>query len=346
MSEPAVSPATTPVSAAEPAPANAAEAPRTMPATAPVAEPADADYSPAQDDAAGFAAFRAAKGEPAADASAKTESGKADVVAAAVADATGTTTDPAAPKAEVADPTDAKLNKIFNRIAHLERERDEARSSLSRLEQRAARADELERLEAEMKANPTKALERLGWNQDTLAEYILKGNDATSPKLTAVEQEQRALKQELEQLRAERAEADRQERIRKHVAALPDAIKDELPELKHVSTFYDSPAEMAEAIWQVQRNAYQTQKTELSPVEAAQAIEKVLAEQAKRFARASSQSPAPSNNASAPKPAASAVPQTLTNRATAAPLPASAGDSDDHSPNYAAAVELLKAARK
>lgn len=300
-------------------------------------------YNPAQDNEAGFAAFRAAK-QAASDAPAT----KAEVVAAAVADATGAPAPSAAPteaaptKTDEPSADDAKLNRIFNRIAALEKERDEARGSLSRLEQRAARADELEQKLAKLKSSPTELMNELGWNQDTLAEYILKGNEATSPKLTAVEQEQKALKDELEALKRERAEGERARKINEFKSSIPSQLKDAKTELKHLGTYFDSDAEMADAVWNVMASAYQTQKTELTVVEAARAVENVLAEQAKRFSRASSQSPTSSNTAPATKPAPT---PTLTNKSPTT-TPAKTAESDDVSPNYAAAAELLRSFRK
>lgn len=328
--------------AAEPvAPGPETTAPRTMPQGTPPTPPegdGGADYNPAQDTAAAIATLRAAKA-PSADAP-PADAGQ--VVAAAVADATGT---PAPPAAEhttpVVDPADAKLDRIFTRIAALEKERDEARGSLSRLEAEAATGREAREKLERLRKSPKELIKELGWNQDTLADYVLKGDDAVSPQLTAFEQQQADLKREIEQLRHERAQEQQARKIEEFKGTIPAQLKDAKASLPHVSSYFDSEREMADAVWRVMATAYQQQKTELTVLEAAKAVENVLSEQAKRFTRASSQSPASSNPASAPKPPA----PTLTNRATTTPT-TSVVESDETSPNFKAAAELLRSFRK
>lgn len=314
----------------------------------PAADPSGGEsYDPAQDIAAGLEAFRAAKAAPAAEAKPSPEA----VETAAVAAATGTpAAEPASSPPTAAEPagdaTDAKLNRVFNRIAALEKERDEARSSLSRLEARAARADELQAKLDELKASPTKVMEELGWTQETLADWVLKGGQSEAVALTAQDRKIAELEKRLKEREARDAEAQREARIAEYVRTIPEQLKDAKKDLPHVAAYYDSDAELASAVWGVMRRAYQDQKTELTVVEAAQAVERVLSEQAKRFSRASSQgAPAPTPASSTPAPAAKPPTPTLTNKATAS-APPTAAETDDVNPNFKAAAELLRSFRK
>jgi hypothetical protein len=336
--------------ATETATAPAAEAPRTMPTNVPETPAPSADYHPDQDTAAGLAAFRAAKAEASPADSAPSAAEKADVVAAAVADATGTpapaAAEPPAPADDVV--TDAKLNKIFGRIAALERERDEARSSLSRFEQEAKDANEAKAFRDSFKKNPVQALKEAGWSQDAIAEYVLKGDEAVSPQISAQDAKIRELEQKLQHVERQRITAEQQRNIENYVNnELPKALSTATEKLPYLHTYYETERDRAQAVFDVMRNVYQQQKTadgrpvELTPLEAAQAVENVLAEQAKRFSRrASSESPAPSKTAPAPKPSA----PTLTNKPTSSPAPVE--PEDGHTPNYQAAIEALRAARK
>jgi hypothetical protein len=316
--------------------------PRGMPASEPVSVPdssgPDGDggesYNPQQDTAAAFQALREAKAAKAAETPAVPET-KAEVAAEAAAATVPET--PAAPAPD-ADPTDAKLNRVFNRIAALERERDEARDYARRFAEGAKRAEELEAKFKKLKADPREWMQESGWTQDTLADFILKGDEAVSPKLTTVEQRQSALEAEVQQLRAEREQAIQTKRIDDFVASIPGALGEHKSKFPTLTAYFDSDAEMAQQVFSVMRSAYQNQKTELTVLEAAEGLENVLVNQAKRFARrASSETPTTSPTASATKPA-----PTLTNKSTASPSPASA-ESDGVSLNYKAALETLRA---
>lgn len=321
--------------------------PRGMPASDPVPVPdssgPDSDggesYNPAQDTAAAFQALRDAKAAKAA------ETPEAPETKAEAATTAAEASLPPEPGKETpppdADPTDAKLNRVFNRIAALERERDEARDYARKFAEGAKRAEELEAKLAKLKTDPREWMQESGWNQDTLADYILKGDEAVSPKLTTVEQRQKALEIEVQQLRAERDQAVHEQRTREYIATIPAQLAEHKSKFPTLSAYHDTDASLAEHVFSVMRSAYQNQKTELTIFEAAQGLEDVLANQAKRFARrASSETPTTSPAASATKPT-----PTLTNKSTASPSPASA-ESDGVSLNYKAAIETLRARTK
>jgi hypothetical protein len=316
-----------------------------MPASVPASVPdvsggSDGDggesYNPAQDNAAAFQALREAKAKPA-----ETPPAAETKVEAAEAAATASLPDEGQPPpAPDPDPTDAKLNRVFNRIAALEKERDEARGYVSRLADRAKRADELEAKFAALKTDPRAWMQESGWTQDTLADFILRGDQAVSPQLATVEQRQKALEDEVRQLRSEREQAVYNKQVDDFVASIPSQLGEHKPKFPTLTSYFESDAEMAQQIYGVMRSAYQDRKTELTVLEAAQGLENVLANQAKRFARrASSETPTTSTPASAAKPQ-----PTLTNKSTASPSPASA-ESDDYSLNLKAAAEMLRAAR-
>lgn len=319
-----------------------------MPASVPASVPetsggSDGDggesYNPAQDNAAAFQALRDAKAQtkPAETPPPAPET-KAEVAEAAATATLPTEGQP--PPAPDADPTDAKLNRVFTRIAALEKERDEARVFASRLAERAKRADELETKFNALKSDPREWMKESGWNQDTLADFILRGDQAVSPQLATVEARHKALEEEVRQLKIERDQSEQSRRINEFVSSIPAQLGEHKSKFPTLTSYFDSDAEMSQQLFSVMRSAYQDSKTELTVLEAAQGLENVLANQAKRFARrASSETPTTSTPASAAKPQ-----PTLTNKSTASPSPASA-ESDDHSLNLKAAAEMLRAAR-
>lgn len=333
----------------EPGSATEVTAPRTMPAVSVPAPEVSGDsggdggesYNPSQDTAAAMETLRAAKakaGAPETPAP-ETKAEVADAAAAAVVPEDGKAPPPVAP---TEDPTDAKLNRVFTRIAALERERDEARVYAQRLAERAQHADALEAKLSKLKADPREWMKEAGWNQDTLADYILKGDEATSPQIAQVEQKYKTLEEEVRALRAEREQATHEKRTQEFVSSIPAQLGADKAKFPTLSSYFESDTEMAQQIFAVMRSAYQDRKTELTVLEAAQGLENVLANQAKRFARrASSEPPTTSPTASAPKPPT----PTLTNKSTASPSP-SAEESDGHSLNYKAAAEILRARTK
>lgn len=323
----------------EPGAAVEITAPRGMPsASVPAPDVSDSgdggeSYNPAQDTAAAFKALQDAKAPPAETPAPETP---AEVATAA---AEASLPDDGPPVAPESDPTDAKLNRVFNRIAALEKERDEARVYASRLAERAKHADELETKFAKLKADPREWMQESGWNQDTLADFILQGDRAVTPQLATVEQQQKALAAEVQQLRAERDQANQARRIDEFVSSIPGQLGEHKSKLPTLTAYFDNDAELAQQVFNVMRTAYQDRKTELTVFEAAQGLENVLANQAKRFARRASSETPTTSTAPATKPA-----PTLTNKSTASPSPAST-ESDGHSLNFKAAVETLRAAR-
>lgn len=325
-------------------------APRTMPAVTsePVSVPDSSgdggeSYNPAQDNAAAFQMLREAKAkaepastpEPASVPVPETKAEAADAAAASVLPDDAAPKTPPAPDAD----QDAKLNRVFNRIAALEKERDEARGYVSRLADRAKRADELEAKFAEIKTDPRKWMQEAGWTQDTLADYILKGDQAVAPAIATVEQKYKSLEDEVRQLRAEREQAVHEQRTQQFVSSIPAQLGEHKSKFPTLTSYFENDGEMAQQIFSVMRSAYQDRKTELTVLEAAQGLENVLANQAKRFARRASSETPTTSAAPATKPT-----PTLTNKSTASPSPASA-ESDDYSLNLKGAAEFLRAAR-
>lgn len=330
----------------EPAAAVETTAPRAMPASVPASVPdvsgsgdGGESYNPTQDNAAAFQALRDAKAAkpaetPPAPPAPETKAEAAEAAAAA------TLPEGQTPPAPDSDPTDAKLNRVFNRIAALERERDEARGFASRLSERAKRADELETKFNALKADPREWMKESGWDQDTLADFILRGDQAVSPQLATVEARHKALEDEVRALKAEREQSKQEQQTHEFISSIPGQLVEHKSKFPTLASYFESDGEMAQQIFGVMRSAYQDRKTELTVLEAAQGLENVLANQAKRFARrASSESPTTSTPASATKPT-----PTLTNKSTASPSPASS-EIDDHTLNYKAAAEMLRAAR-
>lgn len=257
--------------------------------------------------------------------------------------------DPAKPADEL-DAGDAKLARVLNRIERLEnernaafQERDVTKAEAERLRARAAVADQHERDLADFKLDPDKFFRKIGWDQKTIHDYIVNGPTAANPQLTAQERELAELKKTVEADKAERAQNAQAAQIHQFKANIPHhltAVKAELP-LLH--SFYDQPAELAEAVYGVMAHAYQTQKTDLTVHEAGKLVEQTLKSHLERLDRARSKT-SPSNSSN-PAPAAKPTTPTLTNSPPVSATPNTSPDQESDEALFDQAVAFLRSKR-
>jgi hypothetical protein len=301
------------------------------PASAPAATPTPApeEYHPSQDDAKGLEAYRAAK-----QARAAAPEDKPDAPALPAPEPEPTTPPPV-PEAE-----DEKIARIWGRISGLEKERDAQKGEIESLRAKAARADALEAKIKGFHDDPEALFSEVAWDADKIRDYITHGKAAPSIETQRVAKETADVRRELTELRMQLQQRDEAAAVEQAKGRILDQIKPEAPSLPYLHAYYDQPAEMANAIWQVISATYQQQKTVLSVPEAAKVVEKVLSEQAQRFSRARSQSPGSST-----APAAKPVSPTLTNTPAGSSTSKKSPEDSSDEENLAAAVQMLKAAR-
>ena len=306
-------------------------APATPPPAAPTPDVPAADYHPSQDDAAGLAVYREVRGQPPVD-----------------ADPARPTSLPVSPdsdaaakphEAPAADPEDAKLARVFNRIERLETERNQAQraaqereAEVARLKERAAFADQYEKDLAEFREDPERLFTKVKWDRQTIEDYIANGPRKVDTVAAAAERRTQELEARLarfEKAEAERETANRREQFK---ADLPRQLAGKEDQYPYTHAFYDKPAELADALFGVMAEAYRTQNREMTADETAAVLESTLASHFERLNRTRSKAPAgqtPNSPApvGTPKPAPT---PTLTNTSPAATRPPPTdSDSDD-----------------
>lgn len=243
---------------------------------------------------------------------------------------------------EAGDAGDAKLAKVFNRISRLEQERDEARAEKETLKSKAAKAEALEAEKALFLKDPEQFFKTYGWDQETIRDYVVNGPKALKPEVAQQRSETQELRKQVEELKNERRAEAEAKQVAEAKSRIPALLKTDEAKFPTLHAYYDQPGEMADAIFNVISITYQQQKTVLTVHEAAEAVEKVLEEQAKRFSRARSKEPEPSTK----QPATKQPSPTLTNVPPGSSQPSKPPEESTDEENFAAALAILKARSK
>lgn len=304
------------------------------------APPSDggADYHPSQDDAAGISIYREALDAPA---ETPAPEAKPDVPVLPVPGA-GSADDELSPE-------DAKLARVLNRITRLEDERNTAQKTLSdrdaqltKLQERARLADEYERNLAEFAEQPERLFKMVKWSPEKLQDYVVNGPSKVDAATSAISREQSELRARLEKFERADAERQAQERVTNYKAALAPQLDGKGDRFPHVTTFFDKPADLADALYAIMDQTYREQKRELTVEETAQVLESTLSGHYERLNRARSKpNPSATTPAGTPKPT---VP-TLTNTPPTSASKPTQTDSEDDDAMMAAAVSLLRRGR-
>ena len=346
---------------AAPAPAPAAP-PTTAPVVPPPVPAPDAGvsdslpYHPSQDDAAGLAAYRAAR---AATKAAAPEAAPPDpkpsepgggLVPGSPTATTPTTTEPS-PEADLS-PEDAKLARVLNRISRLEDERNAARAAaaerdteLAKLRERAKFADDYERDLAEFHDDPERLFKRVKWDQAKIQDYVVNGPSKVDAVTERVSRETAELKARLE--RFERAEAERTQanRIADFKATLPTQLQEKKDAYPHVLAFYENPSELADALFGIMESTYRSQNgKELTVDETAKVLETTLSGYYERLSRARSQNPPVADPTAPSRTTKPSSAPTLTNTPPVASKPPTPAEEDDDS-LLASAASFLRTRR-
>lgn len=233
--------------------------------------------------------------------------------------------------------TTSQLDRAFSRLSELENATRTQQAELERLRARAARADELE---AQAK-DPWEFLTKNGWDQDVLAEAVLKGGAAVGVRQAKAKTEIEQLREELAAERNARLQNETRDQVSRAKAGIPALVASKATELPYTSAYFDSPEQMADAVYATVQAAAQDGR-ELTFLEAARAIEDELVRVEARVARGrSKKAPAAAPAPKAPVPA----PKTITNANSAAPARTSEPESETFEPNFAGAVAAIRQLR-
>jgi hypothetical protein len=316
--------------------------PAADPTPAPVAPSGDggADYHPSQDDAAALSIYREVKAHPADPPPEATPASPVDAPPLPVPGAVGAADD--------LSPEDKRLERILTRVTRLDEEHKTLQRSaadkdarIAQLEADAKFAADYRKELAEFQESPETFFKRVNWDQDKIRDYIVNGPKPVDAITSKLAREQNELKERLAKYEAAEAERIRAAQVNEYKATLPKALEPEASKYPLTLAFYDSAADLSDALFGQMTRAYQEQNRTLSPAEAAEAIESVLTAHHERLTRAKSK---PGTPAAAPTATKTAPSLTNVPPASAKP-PAPSNDSDSDDDLMAAAVQMLRSKR-
>lgn len=334
----------------DPAVVDAAVSSVTTPDAAPPAQvPVPADEAPpdhAADLAAAVATMKAAKAQPPAAPPVEAKPAEPAAGQTVVTKTDESTSVPASEKPAEEDPDaklDAKLSRVFNRVSALEEQLNAAQAEAAKNAVDAERARKRDKAFEEFKRNPAALFEEVGWEPDTIREYIISGPKAPAVETAKVSKETQALAQQLADLKRELAQRDEAAQMAAAKSRVPEILKPSADKFPTLFAYYDDHGEMADVLLNVMTRAHQEQK-QITLTEAAESVERVLADQAKRFSRASSKSSEPSSpTAPTSKPASPTLTTVPTGSATKPPEK-SLDDMTDQE-RFELAKQTMRAAR-
>jgi hypothetical protein len=228
----------------------------------------------------------------------------------------------------------SQLNQVFSRVAELERSKQEAESELQSLRARAKLADEYEAV----KRNPAKFLKDNGWTQDTLADYVLRGDHSELAGQAKTKSEIDLLREELAAERNARLQKDEADQVRSFKGSIPAQIQAARDKAPLTSDYYETPEELSEAVYSVMAAAARGGRS-ITILEAAGALEAELVKVEKRVTRARSKS----SPAAQPPRAVAPAPKTLTNAAASSPARPAEPKTETYEPDFASAAATMRA---
>lgn len=223
-------------------------------------------------------------------------------------------------------PSPTQADIVMRRLVEQERELVELRRRANdgfQSDEERALARRLLEARKQAPTNPEVWFREAGWTPETIQAYIANGGKSAplAPALDEVRREFAPLREELQATKAELA-AMRQEVVeREFKSAIPQYIQAKAEDYPYLNGYFESPQQAAEQIFTVIKHAHTTEKRSLTVAEAAASIERVLSENAEKFARV--KKPAtPTPQAPAIAAPAKPSPVTLTNQATGSSTPA------------------------
>lgn len=251
-------------------------------------------------------------------------------------------TEPAKPAAEPPADEDAKMARVFNRISRLEDELATARREAEQNRADADRGRKREEAFKKFKEDPKALFDEVGWDHETIRDFVINGPKATKVEQAGLTREQQTLADEVKALKAQLESERHGQQMAAAKARIPELLKPEADKYPTMFTYFESPTEMAETLFGVMAQAQQDQKT-VSLSDAAASVEKVLADQAKRFSRARSET----QESSTPAPASKPATPTLTTIPSGSVTPPSKSlDDMTDAERMAAAIATMRPARK
>lgn len=270
--------------------------------------------------------------EPAAATSTAPAVTEAQPTAAEVLDAATTPAEPAPAEPEKPTKIDPRFSALARKEAQLFREREAMKAQKAALEEAHRQVVAFEEARQTAKTNPLAALDALGLSYEEITQHLLNGNTPTPAAEVA------AVRQELEQLRAEqreaqeRAEKAAQDRLAQEQAQIIESFR--ASAIEHVATNADryeltTVNNAAHLVPQVIEEHFAKTKQLLTVAQGAELVEKhferladQVAKTRKFQARNASTNTAPTTApaapaATAPAPAARTLSNAMTASATA-----------------------------
>lgn len=318
---------------------------------APAAE-TSAGYDPSADDAAALATLKAAvSGDveaPAADEPAK-EPARAEAEPKAkeeekVPDPWSTLKAYAEPeKATEPDmsPEDQRLMRLLQQVQAQERELVARRQTDGLSAEEAAEAKRLIQLKKMAKTDPEVWFREAGWDKETIENYIQTGGQTPLKPIQAeFEGKISTLNKQIEEMKAFMAQQQQQAAIMQFKGVIPQHISANEDDYPHLTSYYDSQIDQMEAVWNVIHHARTVEQKSLTVAEAAGRLEKALATEAEKFAKAQSKKGKPAKTETTKTPT-----QTLNNKGGNSSGVTTPDDQDWAALDYKA-LSLFAASRK
>lgn len=251
---------------------------------------------------------------------------------------------------------DPKAEELLSRLNKAEARAREAEAAAKAQADRIAKAERWEAAARKAKeGDASDIFNQLEWTVDTVNKYLQGGPDALKP--TIAEQKAGEAKSEVEKLRAELAAERNQRTVETYRGQMLQELAQLTDKTPTLSAYYTDPdkgtvdfASMRDAVWQYQVQMYNRRGAdgspdpiELTPAQAAEALEELHSQSAKRYQsrKLVAVDPAKSGTGSAPQPVA---PATKTRPLTKLPAPKTEKELEAEAENDALAT--LAAARK
>lgn len=220
---------------------------------------------------------------------------------------------------------DARLVRLLQQVQAQERELVARRHATDLTPEEAAEAKRLLAAKRAAKTDPEVWFREAGWDKETIQNYISTGGETPLKPIQAeFEAKTSKLQEQIQQLQNLIQAQQEQQAIMTFKGVIPQHLKTNEDVYPHLTTYYENPVDQMEAVWNVIHHARTVDKKALTVAEAAGRLEKVLAQEAEKFAKVQSKKNPPATTKTVTKPQT----PTLTN-ATAGGNGTPAHEEDD-----------------
>jgi hypothetical protein len=198
---------------------------------------------------------------------------------------------------------DARLMRLLQQVQNQERELVARRGLEGLTQDEVAEAKRLLAAKRAAKTDPEVWFREAGWDKATIESYIASGGVAPLQPIQAeFEAKTSKLQQQIEQLQGLIQAQQEQAAIQTFKGVIPQHLKTNEDVYPHLTTYYENPIDQMEAVWNVIHHARTVDKRSLTVAEAAGRLEKVLAQEAEKFAKVQSKKNRPATPTTPTKP--------------------------------------------